>query len=68
MGTCLDKQVPTVYNSLNCIGQFVTILSVNKTREPMGTLCPFFVCWMDAECVHFCCINHGIATALRASQ
>ena len=31
------------YNNAKIIGQFVTILSVNKTREPMGVLRPFFV-------------------------
>jgi len=29
----LDKAAPVSYNTPNLIGQFVTILSVNKTRE-----------------------------------
>ena len=40
-----------MYNSFSYIGQFVTILSVNKTRESMGAMRPFFVGW--ARCVHF---------------
>ena len=33
------------YNFFNIIGQFVTILSVNKTRETrMGAVRPFFYC------------------------
>ncbi len=51
---CLDFSAELLYNSPNFIGQFVTILSVNKTREPVGAvrllfvgcshvLCPFFM-------------------------
>ena len=42
------------YNSPNFIGQFATILSVNKTRDflRMGILCPFFL-WVRGVCAHF---------------
>ena len=39
----LDFSAPARYNSPNFIGQFVTILSVNKTRDLMGALRSFFV-------------------------
>ena len=39
----LDIFPPFGYNVHNFIGQFVTILSVNKTRELMGAVRPFFV-------------------------
>ena len=40
----LDKATGSGYNDRNCIGQFETILSVNKTREfGVGALRPFFV-------------------------
>lgn len=37
-----------MYNSLNFIGQFVTILSVNKTREPDGRIALIF-CWVQSR-------------------
>ena len=39
----LDKRYIFGYNVDNFIGQFVTILSVNKTRESMGAVRSFFV-------------------------
>jgi hypothetical protein len=42
----LDKLPICHYNDLNFIGQFVTILSVNKTRTLMGALRSFF----DGRC------------------
>ena len=52
-----------MYNGGNFIGQFVTILSVNKTREVMliflesvsdGRIAPVFcVVFMGADCAHF---------------
>ena len=41
----LDIRAGEGYNNRNFIGQFVTILSVNKTRESMGALRSFFVLW-----------------------
>ena len=41
--TLLDKKLSDRYNNQKSIGQFVTILSVNKTRELMGALRSFFV-------------------------
>ncbi len=45
-GFCLLLDIFSLplYNSFSYIGQFVTILSVNKTREQMGALRPLFVC------------------------
>ncbi len=40
------------YNTSKFIGQFATILSVNKTRNRMGILCPFFI-FVGADCAHF---------------
>ena len=48
----LDKFSALGYNVLNFIGQFVTILSVNKTRELMGAVRSFFI-GMGADCAHF---------------
>ena len=48
----LDKAVILPYNTRKFIGQFVTILSVNKTRELMGALRLFFI-GMGAYCAHF---------------
>ena len=41
-----------MYNTPNFIGQFVTFLSVNKTRESMGAMRSFLFC-MGADCAHF---------------
>ena len=42
-GECnLDFLLPLWYNTENFIGQFVTILSVNKTRETGWALCALF--------------------------
>ena len=38
----LDKEENREYNRLNFIGQFVTILSVNKTRDFDGQILPIF--------------------------
>ena len=38
----LDKAISPHYNKENLIGQFVTILSVNKTRETGWALCAHF--------------------------
>ena len=37
----VDKRFSFGYNNPNSIRQFVTILSLNKTREPVGALRPF---------------------------
>ena len=42
----LDIRAGNGYNNTNFIGQFVTILSVNKTRELMGAMRSFFVLWV----------------------
>ena len=42
VGIPLDKYGAVGYNALNCIGQFVTILSVNKTRKTDGRRCAHF--------------------------
>jgi len=47
----LDKNNFPPYNGENFIGQFVTILSVNKTREPDGRFALIF--FVGADCVHF---------------
>lgn len=38
----VDRCGRTRYNGPNCIGQFVTILSVNKTRELDGRIALIF--------------------------
>ena len=48
----LDKLSDGQYNKPILIGQFVTILSVNKTRELMGAGALIF-CWMGADCAQF---------------
>ena len=49
----IDKPVFYGYNDGNFIGQFVTILSLNKTRELwMGAMRSFFL-FMGADCAHF---------------
>ena len=48
----LDFHPLSCYNPLNFIGQFVTILSVNKTRELDGRFALIF-CWVGAYCAHF---------------
>jgi len=40
----LDNNCTVYYDNENSIGQFVTILSVNKTREMMGRCAPLFCC------------------------
>jgi hypothetical protein len=52
--TLLDKKLSDRYNSQKSIGQFVTILSVNKTRELMGALRSFFVYGRSAS---FFCVT-----------
>ena len=52
----LDKQPRIHYNVFNFIGQFVTILSVNKTRESDGRSCAHFL-FMGADCAHFFCFG-----------
>jgi len=48
----IDKEKTVWYNAFNQIGQFVTILSVNKTRTfRMGALRSFLFC--GRRCVHF---------------
>ena len=39
----LDRVGKMRYNAGNFIGQFVTILSVNKTRNRMGAMRSFFI-------------------------
>ena len=48
----LDKTRCLWYNFRNFIGQFVTILSVNKTRESDGRVALIFL-FMGADCAHF---------------
>ena len=48
----LDTLRQTCYNTPNFIGQFVTILSVNKTREFGWVLCAHF-CFVGADCARF---------------
>ena len=38
----LDKKDAKCYDTINQIGQFVTILSVNKTRDFDGQILPIF--------------------------
>jgi len=44
----IDTEWKATYNKGKYIGQFVTILSVNKTRELMGAVCALFCC--DCPC------------------
>jgi len=48
----LDFSGSPGYNRANFIGQFVTILSVNKTRDLMGAVRSFFI-GVGAFCAHF---------------
>jgi len=48
----VDRQLKFRYTMCNSIGQFVTILSVNKTREFDGRTASIF-CGMGADCAHF---------------
>jgi len=41
----LDNFAAPRYNAEKCIGQFVTILSVNKTRDSDGRSVRLFVLW-----------------------
>ena len=49
----IDKEKTVWYNALNQIGQFVTILSVNKTRTFGWALCAHF-CFVGAGASIFC--------------
>ena len=40
----LDKKDAKCYDTINQIGQFVTILSVNKTRDFDGRIAPILFC------------------------
>jgi len=48
----VDTEIFPGYNTSNFIGQFVTILSVNKTRDFDGRNAPVLFC-MGADCAHF---------------
>ena len=48
----IDNSGEIVYNTHNFIRQFVTILSLNKTRESDGQFLPILFC-MGADCTHF---------------
>ena len=41
----LDNLIAVCYNTASFIGQFVTILSVNKTRELDGRYAPVLFLW-----------------------
>ena len=53
-GKCnLDFSAVNVYNERNFIGQFVTILSVNKTRDFRWALCAHFLLGVVMDCSQF---------------
>ena len=52
-----DNLKTLLYNPHKFIRQFVTILSLNKTRTfRMGSFCPFLFC-MGADCAPFFCFR-----------
>ena len=56
----VDKLPGVVYNHRKCIRQFVTILSLNKTRDYGGRIESVFL--MGADCVHFLFVRNRYET------